>query len=413
MYQRNIAHRVSALMDVHPVVLLGGARQSGKSTLVRALVDSGLDAEYVTLDDPVPLAAAAGDPDAFVAGLPDRAIIDEVQRAPGLFRAIKRAVDRDRRPGRFLLTGSADVMLLPGAAEYLAGRMGVATLWPLSQGELRGVRETFIDRVFERGASGWRAKPSERAALVDAVLRGGFPPAVDAASEFARNEWLDAYAGLLLQREVSSIANVERLGDLARLLVYLATRAGTLANMADVSRALGMPKTTVVRYVSLLEAAYAIGFVPSWAADPGRRHVKAPKVVPTDSGLTARLMRVDAARLAVDPNAFGPLLESFVVMELRKQATWADTEVRVHHYRTPDGREVDVVLEDARGRVVGIEVKAAAGLGASDTTGLGALRARLAERFVAGVVLHDAPGATVLGDRVVSLPVSALWQSHA
>lgn len=410
MFKRHIQARLLEALADTPVVLLVGARQTGKSTLVRHLADSVYPARYLTLDDATTLAAARHDPTGFLAGLEGPVIIDEVQRAPELFLAIKSSVDRQRQPGRFLLTGSANVMLLPRLADALAGRMEILTLWPLSQGEIEGAEEDFIDRLFAKELR-WPAKAAlDRTEVIERVLRGGYPEVLQRETEDRRRAWFGAYLTTILQRDVREIANIEGLTDLPRLLALLATRTSSLLNLADLSRSIVIPQTTLKRYMSLLEATFLVQPLPAWSAHLGKRLVKAPKLVLNDTGLLAYLLGVNGQRLAEDRTLLGGLLEDFVVMELRKQASWSATGPRLFHFRTPTGHEVDIVLENAAGRLVGVEVKSSASVTADDFKGLRALQELTGRRFLRGVVLYTGSERVPFGPHQWALPITDLWQ---
>lgn len=389
-----------------PVTLLIGPRQAGKSTLAHAFVAEGLLASYLTLDDGATLAAASDDPDGFVAGLGEAVAIDEVQRVGALLLAIKASVDRDRRPGRFLLTGSANVLLLPRVSESLAGRMETHVLWPFSQGEIEGWNEGFIEELF--GTSAPAGGSAGAGALGERLARGGFPDAV-ARSGRRRDAWLGSYVDAVVQREVRDLANLDRLTALPRLVALLAARTAGLLNTAEISRAAGIPQTTLQRYLTLLEHVFLVVRIPAWHANLGKRVVRSPRLHLVDSGLACHALGVSAKRLERDPMLLGPLLESFVGMELVKQASWAERSPRVHHFRNSAGREVDFVLEDRSGQVAGVEVKAGATVGPNDFSGLRLLESALGKRFKRGVVLYR--GATVVpfGERLAAWPVESLW----
>ncbi len=408
MYRRHLSRALAAALADTPVVLLHGARQAGKTTLARfTAVPSAY--RYLTLDDPAVLGAAESDPDSFVAGLGGPVVIDEVQRVPDLFRAIKASVDRDRSPGRFLLAGSANVMLLPRAAESLAGRMEIITLWPLSQGETEGRRETFINAVFSAQPARRLRAGEKSPPLAARIVRGGFPEAASRADDARRQAWFAAYTTAVLLRDVRDVSRVENLGALPRLLAALAARTGGVLNAADISRSLGLPATTLARYMTLLEATFLVTTVPAWRADLGLRLVKSPRLVVTDTGLAAALLGADRGRLAADPHLLGQLLESFVVMELRKQSGWSAPKVTIGHFRTHTGAAVGVVLEAADGRVVGIEVKAGAGVSAGDFRGLRVLAEQCGRKFVGGYVLHGGEEVAPFGKDLWAAPVSCLW----
>lgn len=414
MQPRNLTPRVREALADRPAVVLVGPRQSGKSTLANELVDDGTLTRYVTLDDAVTLAAARSDPVAFVDGLPHGSVIDEVQRAPDAYLAIKARVDRDRRPGGFLLTGSADVLVLPGLANALVGRAEILTLLPLSAGELVGRREDFSAWAFGR--------PSEPAPpiltkatepdVVDRLVRGGFPePAL--GTQRLRERWFGSYLTTILQREVRDLADIAGLEELPRLVTMLAARSASLLNVAELSRTSGVPQTTLRRYLALVEGSFLMTTLPAWTGDPGRRLAKAPKVHMTDTGLAAWLTGSDARRLGSDRERLGALLETFVAMELRKQSGWSDVDARMSHYRSHDDTEVDLVLEDRTGGIVGIEVKASAAVRSSDFKGLRRLAERVGPRWVRGVILYLGGEGTAFGDRLAAVPLTAIWEVPA
>jgi predicted AAA+ superfamily ATPase len=404
MLSRNLTSEILTALADTSVVFLNGARQSGKSTLARSLAANGYSARYLTFDDAPVLEAARHDPAGFLAGLTGRVILDEVQRVQDLFLAIKAAVDRDPRPGRFLLTGSTNVMLAPRLSESLAGRMETLTLWPLSQGELAGVKENFLDAIFDNSLPG-AASRCTRAELIARMLQGGYPAILKRTSEPRRRAWFGAYINTILQRDVRDMANIEGLTAMPRLLALLAVRAGSLLNTAEVSRSIAMPQTTLSRYMSLLAATFLVELVPAWTSNLGKRLVKAYKLYLNDTGLLAYLLGLNEARLAEQPGLLGPLLENFVVMELRKQAGWSSTRPQIFHFREHTGQEVDLLLEDGAGRIVGIEVKASASVAADDFKGLKALAALAGSRFRRGIVLYTGAEAVAFGSRLHALPV--------
>jgi predicted AAA+ superfamily ATPase len=407
MYKRNIESELQAAIADTPVVLLNGARQTGKSTLARDFAKAR-SIPYITLDDATQLAAASSDARGFLAGLGDRAIIDEVQKAPGLFPAIKMSVDRDRRPGRFLLTGSANVLLLPQISESLAGRMEFLTLLPLSQGELHGQRERFLEGVFAESLP--VLQPDDAIDLNGAVLAGAYPEVIKRPAGKRRDAWFAAYITALLQRDVRDLANIEGLTDMPRLLSLLAARVGSLLNMTELSRSSGIPNSTLKRYLSLLHATFLFQPLSAWSSNLGKRLIKSPKIHLIDSGLTAHLAGVTHQSLDRDPVFFGHLFENFVVNELRKQTGWLGSRVSMHHYRTTTGREVDILLEDAAGRLVGLEVKASATVVRKDFSGFDALSEDTGRQFVRGIVLYTGEQSVAFGENYMALPISAMWR---
>jgi predicted AAA+ superfamily ATPase len=413
MIQRNVTAPLLAALADTPVVVLHGARQTGKSTLVKTLIAEGYPARYLTLDDSTALAAVRHDPAGFIAGMQDageRLVIDEVQRAPELFLPIKAEVDRDRRPGRFLLTGSANVLFIPRLAETLAGRVEILTLYPLSQDELDGLKASFVDAIFADRFQPTTISPLERTQLLSRILAGGYPEAVTRTDEQRRNAWYRSYIDTILQRDVRDMANIEGLFLLPRLLTLLAARSASLINTADLARSIALPQTTLKRYLALLQATFLMQTVPAWSGNLGKRLAKAPKLTLCDTGLLAYLLGINYDRLALNPDVTGPLLESFVIMELYKQLVWSSTNPHLFHFRTQTGQEVDIVLENMAGQVAGIEVKASATVGARDFRGLAVLAQELGANFVRGVVFYTGSEVVPFSKDMWALPLGALWR---
>ena len=413
MLRRALSPLLAEALGDRPVVLVNGARQVGKSTLVQDPATTR-PARYLTLDDAVVRAAASEDPAGFLAGLTGPVTLDEVQRAPDLFLAIKAEVDRDRTPGRFLLTGSADFLLLPRVSESLAGRMEILTLWPLSQGEIENRPEGFVDALFQpvlKVPDTPEEVPEDREEILARALLGGYPEVVAKESAARRRAWFSSYVATILQRDVRDLANIEGLTALPRLLSLLATRATALLNYSELSRSSGLAQSTLKRYFALLEATFLVQILPAWASNLGKRLTKSPKILFADTGLLAHTLGLDTARLALEPELAGLLLENFVTMEIRKQAEWSAVQPRLFHYRTLAGQEVDLILEDASGRCVGIEVKASATLGARDVQPLKDLAETLGKRFVRGILLYTGKTVVPFGERLHALPISSLWHS--
>lgn len=408
MFRRNLTDSLRKALSERPVVFLKGARQVGKSTLAKVLAEE-LGAAYVTMDNLDMLAAAEADAAQFIRGLDTPVVIDEVQRVPDLLVAIKASVDEDRSPGRFLLTGSADVLVLPKISETLVGRVRIVSLWPLSQGELVGDMECFIDRCFAFSEQpNWPDKPSTSEPYATRIVRGGYPE-LQALSEDSRVDWFEDYVTTILYREVRNLSNVSGLAELPRLLRTLALRSMGLLNLADVSRTLGMPHTTLQRYLALLRAAFLIDLLPAWSTQRVKRLVRSPKLVPTDTGLSAYLQGLDERQVDTDPLQWGRLIENLAIMELRKQLGWSRVRPELFHFRTHKGVEVDIVMEDRRGRIVGIEVKAGHTIRRSDLKGLHQLAEICGDQFVCGVVLHTGPARVSVGPRLWALPLETLW----
>ncbi|WP_306598058.1 ATP-binding protein [Geothrix sp. 21YS21S-2] len=413
MFDRTLSPRVAeALLDT-PVVLLLGARQVGKSTLAKALLAHQAQGRYLTLDDPAVRRAAEVDPVGFVAQQRGLTVLDEIQLAPQLFRTIKAEVDAERKPGRFLLTGSANVLVLPQVSESLAGRMEVITLDGLSQYEVAGSGGNLVDRLFSDRPLEPQNLDLDREALIGAILAGGFPEAREREPGRRRSQWFESYVQTLLQRDIRDLSRIEGLTQLPRILELLSVRSASLLNMAELSRSLGIPLNTLKRYLALLEAVFLLATVPAWSSNLGKRLVKAPKLMLRDTGLLAHMMGADAGRLARDPDLLGGPLETFVAGELRKLLGWAECRARLFHYRTLPGAEVDLLLEHADGRVLGVEVKASGALQAKDFRGLKGLAGSLGEAFHGGIVLYTGREVLPFGPKLHAVPVSALWQGLA
>jgi uncharacterized protein len=406
---RRAAHLIEEALADTRVITLNGARQAGKSTLARLAAAARPGSTVRLLDDPATLRSAVDDPAGFVDhdGL---LVIDEVQLAPELFRSIKVVVDTDPRPGRFLLTGSAQVLALRALPDALPGRMEIIELWPFSQGEQRGTADGFVDAVFTHGPRLSRTSQLRKRDYLEALVRGGFPEAVR-RTPARRGAFFDSYLTNLIERDVIELAGIERRGDLRRLLSLLAGRSGSLLVPATLAAVSGIPRTTLNRYLELLSAVFLIKQLPAWTSGQTGRAVGTPKLVFVDTGLAAHLLGQDPSRLGEPDGASGPLVETFVLSELARQLTWSTERARLYHYRTKDKVEVDAVLETPDGRVVGVEVKAGATVRSEDLAGLRHLASRLGRRFVAGYVLYTGQQTLPFGDRLRALPLDALWES--
>jgi len=405
LYHRLIEPRISEAMTDTLVVLLAGPRQAGKTTLVRQVATRGM--RYLTLDDELTLLAAREDPVGLIRGL-DRAVIDEIQRAPQLLLAIKKSVDEDRRPGRFLLTGSANLMALPTVADSLAGRMETLSLLPLSQSEMQGNSANWIDRVFA-GEILSKDRPLLGDELAEAVLRGGYPEAVSRESERRRAAWSRQYLNAIVQRDVRDVAGIEKLDHLPKFLRALAQVSGQMCNYSQLGAQVGLDHKTAARYIGVFEQMYLLRRIEVWAGNRLKRMVKTPKVHFLDSGLLSTLSDLGAAPVKERRSRFGAVLETFVFAELLKHATTAQAECRILYYRDHDQYEVDFVIEDAAGRLIGVEVKASATLRSLDFRGLKRLATVAGERFQMGVVLYDGEETLPMGDGLRAAPLSSLW----
>ena len=406
MYPRFIEGQVrEALVDTR-VVLLCGPRQSGKTTLAQRIADETIP--FLTLDDATTLSAASADPTGFLRGF-DRAVIDEIQRAPELILAIKASVDADPRPGRFLLTGSANLMTLPRVADSLAGRMGILRLLPLAQAELRGTRPpSFIDKAFAGEIPAART-PHVGDDLVETVLAGGYPEAVARSGWRRRRNWHLDYIEAIVQRDIGDIARIDRLDSMSRLLRVLAEHSGQLVNYSGFGASLGMNHVTVQKYLGVFESLFLVRTLLPWHSNALKRLVKSPKLHFLDAGLLAAVKGLTPDRLRRDRTPFGPLLETFVLAELLKLSSWTGDRHTFSHFRDKQRNEVDIVIENGPGEIVGVEVKASASVSEKDFSGIRRLAAGAGDRFSAGFVLYDGEHAIPFGPRMAAVPVSALW----
>ena len=405
LYPRWIEPRITEALQDTPVVLLAGPRQSGKTTLVRQM--AAQDMRYLTMDDELTLLSARKDPVGLIRSL-DRAVIDEIQRAPQLLLAIKKSVDEDRRPGRFLLTGSANLMALPTVADSLAGRMETLHLLPLSQSEIEGRAANWIDSAFA-GRILTADKPALGATLVERVLQGGYPEAVIRPTERRRVAWARQYIDAIIQRDVRDIANLEKLDQLPRFLSGLAQTAGQMCNYTQLGGQVGLDGKTAARYTGIFEQMYLLKRVEVWARNRLNRIVKTPKLQFVDAGLLATLMGLGSNEALQDRSRFGHVLETFVYGELLKHTTTSEGDYRLLYYRDADQVEVDVVIENAAGQIIGIEVKAAATVNAGDLRGLKKLASIAGDQFKLGVLLYDGTETLPLGDGLWAAPLSSLW----
>ena len=413
MYPRHIHALLTEALADTPVVLLNGARQTGKSTLVQTLA-SREGRRYLTLDDRVVLAAAKSDPTGFIAGLSGPVVMDEIQRAPELFLDIKAAVDRDRTPGRFLLTGSANVLLLPTLADSLAGRMEVLSLWPLSCCEMAGdAAFNRADWLFDGPLDAVQIPPCDRQMLVETILQGGFPEAAARSTAKRRAAWFESYLQTILQRDLRELANLEQLTEVPHLLQLLATRSASLLNQAELSRASRLTQTTLKRYLSLLETLFLVVRIPAWARNPGKRLVKSPKVFLPDTGLLSWLLDLSADKLLARPGLPGHLVETFVACELLKHLAYSGKGLSLWHYRTQTDIEVDFILEDRMGKLTGIEVKASASVDAADFKGLRHLQDTEGAAFSRGILLYAGRETVAFSDRLHAIPLSLWWQGRS
>lgn len=412
---RHVVPRIKESLADTRVVLVNGPRQCGKTTLVRQLAEG---MSYVTLDDPAMLTLALQDPVGLVRQF-DRAVIDEVHRAPRLMLALKMSVDEDGRPGRFLLTGSANVLALPQIADSLAGRMEVHTLLPLSQAELQRRPNDFLQRAQNQEwpleHPSWvtptvagSASEKGSADRVEHVLAGGYPEMRQRATNARRQAWARDYIRTLMERDVRDIAQIEHLSQMPLLLNVLATQCGQLFNASQNGAQLSLNIRTLEKYLTILERLFLVQRLPAWSRHEANRLIKTPKLHFLDAGLQAALTRLSAPLLLTERTRWGTTLETWVYAELRKAIALSPEPWYLSHYRDKDQVEVDFVLEDPLRKIIGVEVKAAATVLPQDFKGLKRLQAQAGSDFITGIVLYDGTRALPFGDRLWAVPLSAL-----
>ncbi len=411
---RRVAAEARAALNTSRVVLIHGPRQAGKSTLARMLArERGMD--YVTLDDPDQLEAALTDPTGFVAPRGRPRVIDEVQRGGSeLILALKAQVDRQPDDGQFLITGSTNFLTVPRLAESLTGRLRIVRLWPFAVGEIESGRDDFVDRVFREPDALLRSDTHVigRNDYFERACRGGFPGAIRLGGR-NRERWFDDYLDTLIQREIATAAEIRRAGALRQMARYLAAGSSNELVIGRVANDIGIDRGTADHYLGWLETAFVVHRIPAWSRNLAAKAVRRPKLFVSDSGIAASMMGKGPSALAAptDP-AGGRVIETMVVNELSKQATWSDTSVELGHLRTSDGREVDVVIEARDGRIAAIEVKASSSPRSDDFRWLVDLRDRVDAAgglFVLGVVLHTGSARLPFGDRMIALPIADIW----
>lgn len=405
LYPRYLLPRLRAALADTPAVLVHGPRQCGKTTLTRML---GKGYAYYSFDDRGLLVAAKRDPVGFVERLPARVILDEVQHAPELFAELKQTIDRQRQPGRFVLTGSSNVLLLPRLSDSLAGRMEILPLYPLAQSELARKPPGFLEQAFGGKLSAYHTERLGKE-LVARIVAGGFPEPLQRATAVRRRAWYDNYVETLVQRDIHELSHIQHGDIIPKLLRLLANHTGQLLNVSELASAFQLSRHTIDGYVALLRQVFLVDFLTPWFSNRNKRLVKTPKVHVLDTGLACAVMQINQLQIEQQPTIFGQVLESFVYGELRKQASWQPESIEFHYYRDKDQYEVDMALENSAGRFVGIEVKAAASIAESDFRGLRRFQRQIGKRFSAGVVLYDGRQVLSFGEGLFAAPLSILW----
>lgn len=408
MYKRYCKKSVIEALSDTPVVIILGPRQTGKTTLAKQLQLK--DTIYITLDDSTICGAAKLDPIGFIRSLQARCIvIDEVQRAPELLLAIKQQIDEDRKPGQYLLTGSANALMLPQLSDSLAGRMETINLLPLSGCEIAGVPSTFLNKILS-GVVPTAKVTRVRDALIQKILSGGFPEPFSRKRQDRRTIWFQQYIKSIVQKDLKDLGKIEHINVMPKLIRLLASQSSELINYTEIGNKLGITRQTVAHYLQLLEQLYLFESLPAWHKNEAKRVVKTPKIHIVDTGLLCALKRIREENIANNPHVFGRFLESYVVNEIKRMSTWYDEPLEFSHYRDKDQIEVDLMLETHSGITIAIEVKAAATLVNSDFNGLRRVQNLVGKEFLMGIILYDGDHTIQHGDKLFSVPIGCLWE---
>jgi predicted AAA+ superfamily ATPase len=408
LFPRRIRPLVLEGIEDSRIVFVGGARQVGKTTLISDIASTDAPMTNYTLDDEPTREAAVDDPAGFVADLELPAFIDEIQRAPDLLLELKRSVDADPTPGRFVITGSANVLASRRLQDALPGRIDRIDMWPLARTEIDGGGHNVVDELFAGRAPLVERAPVGRASFAEFIAEGGYPEARLRPPGRRRDRWFANYIAGTLARDLTELADVRRADDAERLLRLLATQSANLLNYRRAGARLDMHHETVKAYVSLLEQMFLVRRLPAWRPGLGAREASTPKIYVCDSGLLASLLGADARRIGEDDQVTGKICETFVASELVKHASWSEQQPRLFHYQR-DREDVDLILENNRGEIVGVEVKAKATLAARDWRWLKRLSEARESRFKAGMVVYSGAQTIPLGARLWAVPYSGLW----
>ncbi len=408
IYARHLKDSLLQAFKVSPVTLLIGPRQCGKTTLMKAIGEE-LGMDYLTFDTLKQLAAAQEDPEGFIGALSKPVIIDEVQRVPQIALPIKLSVDQKRVPGFFGLTGSANPLVAPKLNDSLAGRMFILHLWPLSMSEIQQKKSHFLELAFDSAAVFSEGTHWNRKEMIEVLARGGYPDALP-LDPVMRDRWYNNLLTTIIERDVQDIANISRTRDIAKLFNILATRSANLLNLSELSRISSIPYTTLNFYMVLLESLFLIIRQPAWHLNRTKRLIKMPKLYFGDTGLLMNQLRVGNDLLLENGRLLGSILENFVFLELKKLSTWALQPIELYHYRTQTGAEVDIVLENRAGQIVGIEVKSSETISAEDWKGLNILGDEMGDKMIRGIILYPGKEVVAFQKNRIAIPLSTLWE---
>ncbi len=408
-YQRFLLDKVSQGQKRSPVILLVGARQSGKSFVMKAAAKEQ-HIPYRTFDNLPTLVSAKNDPVGFIRTLQKPVILDEVQRVPELFLPMKEDIDQNRIAGRYMLTGSANPLVVPHLADSLAGRMLLYELYPLSQGEILGRKEGFLEQAFSLEPS-FKASHFTKTHLIEKISRGGYPELQGLENYAERSEWADSYLSLILQKDIQDLAQIEGISQLPNLLLALSSQVGSLLDYGNLAKDSGIPMTTLRRYFQLLHSLFIIHTLPSWTKNLKKRMVKSPKVFFADTVILLQLLNLNEERLLESPKILGRAAENFVLLELLKQSTWHPRKINLFQFHTDSHQEVDILLEHESGKIIGIEVKTSETVGIEDFKHFRVMKETVGDSFLRGIVLYAGHQILPFGPDLWALPISSLWDT--
>lgn len=401
-FPRKIKDRVEIALRDTPAVLINGPRQAGKTTLAKQFSSS---MSYYTLDDENILNAAKEDPVGFIKRI-DKAIIDEIQRAPELLRTIKLSIDENRQPGRFLLTGSANLLSLPQIGDSLAGRMEILTLLPLSLSEINQSKSNFLHYAINQS---WPVQtPSQEIDIIAQVLAGGYPEMLLRSEPLRRHAWAKDYIKAIVERDIKDITSIEKLLEMPRLLEVIAQQSGKLTNFSQIGGQINLDSKTAQKYVGLLETLFLVSQLKPWYNNTLKRIIKTPKIYFLDSGLLGSINRITPETIDENKSDFGPLLETWVYDELLKILSFTEQSWNIYYYRDKDQVEVDFVLENHARKIIGIEVKASHTIFGHDFKGLRKLSNIAGKNWITGIVLYNGDQCLSFGDNLWAIPLSML-----
>ncbi|MCF7800259.1 ATP-binding protein [Candidatus Babeliales bacterium] len=408
MFKRYLEKKILDALEYSPIILLRGARQTGKTTLAK-VISAEKNYNYLTFDNLTTLVAAKNDPISFISRSEKPIILDEIQRVPELFLPIKSDVDENRIPGRYFLTGSADPLLIPKLGDSLAGRMRLLTLWPLSQGEIEGKKEHFLNDLFEKKelVIGQKIDCSKKN-ILNRALKGGYPTSLN-LTDRQRSEWFNDYISLVLQKDILDLSKIENVTQMPNLLTLLASRVGGILNTEELARSIKLSGVTLHRYLDLLKTLFLINFLPPWSGNLSKRMVKSPKIYLNDTALQFFLLNIDLDRLNTDQYLSGSIIENFVILELFKQISWSNLNIQMHYYRDYNQCEVDVVLEGSNGDLVAMEIKSGQTITNNDFKNLKKFQNYVGDKFIQGIVLYTGDTFLPFGEKLTACPISSLW----